>query len=271
MLKKWTGDWQVLVVLTSMAVVWVCPIVFLFYPGEWIRIDYWLPIWFPIMFTTSVACTIWSIFIDRRHRRAMEASCQEIALALGLSYQRFEKVELWSREDCSDGPPLWHFLSFLQKQFSVARDILSGKFKNHEVMACVVDYSSDETSSEKTHFKLKHQKGYPQVLIYDKTAVPPIGMKKLAGRIAFGQDPLSREFSKNFRVFSSDEAFAHSVCHVDMMKYLLALRGEPGRPLLLIEILGHSIRLDQDGHHIEKTESRLNQLVTIYSLLGQVS
>ena len=56
-----------------------------------------------------------------------------------------------------------------------------------------------------------------------------------------------------------------------MMKYLLALRDELGRTIEVIEILGHSINLRQDGYHIDKTESRLNQLVEIYSLLPQVS
>lgn len=226
---------------------------------------------FPMLLLAFLAFIGWHIFTYKRERRTKETSMQEIAFSLGLSYLPSGRVKLWENEDRSSGTPFWRFFSFLEQQVPVAEDILSGKFKNHEVMACVVMHSGDNSAWPHTYFKLKHEKGYPQVVICDKRKMGLKGPKKWTGHIGFGQNPLAQKFSKAFRVYSSDESFARSACHVDMMKYLLALRGELGRTIEVIEILGHSINLRQDGSHIDKTERRLNQLVEIYSLLPQAS
>ncbi len=227
----------------------------------------------PIVFLAFLAAFAgWGIFTSKRERRTKETSSQKIAFSLGLSYLPSGRVELWANEDRSSRTPYWRFFSSMEQlSRPLARDILSGRFKNHEVMACSVVRGTDGDYSTITYFTLKHQKRYPQVIICDKKTMGRGGPKKWTGHIGFGQNPLAQKFSKVFCVYSSDETFARSACHANMMKYLLALHGELGGTIEVIEILGHSINLHQDGYHIDKTERRLNQLVEIYSLLPQAS
>ena len=190
---------------------------------------------------------------------------QKITSSLGLSYLRRGRVSLRDKEDLSSGRSFWHFFShFLPSEnMRVAEDILSGIYKGHEVMACVVHGVDNDIY---TYFKINHQRGYPPLVIWDKRKTH----KTWAKWLAFGQNPLAQEFSKSFRVYSPDESFARNACHPDMMKYLLALHEELERTIDKVEILGHSIFMRQEGYHVDKAETRLNQLVEIYSLLSHV-
>lgn len=223
----------------------------------------------PILF--SMAISVWVIISYKRGRKKIETSMQKITSSLGLSYRRRGKVRLWEKEDLSNGAPFWRFYSSLERLSKVPEDILSGIYKGHEVMACYLPNRSVIVLRGSTCFKLKHQRGYPQVVVCDKRKMGLRGPKKLTGYVRFGQNPLAQKFPEAFCVFSPNESFARDICNGNMMTYLLALRDELGRNFEMIAILGQSITLQEEGYHVDKAERRLNQLMEVYNLLPQTS
>jgi hypothetical protein len=120
------------------------------------------------------------------------------------------------------------------------------------------------------HFSITKYDYYWSVYILDiKSNFPDviISPESLESRIAeaFGKQCItfeSAEFSRTFRVRSSDKKFAFDICHPRLMEFLLANRD------LTIEIRGTALAvLFEDWLRPEKVEHNLSRLIEIRKLL----
>jgi hypothetical protein len=82
---------------------------------------------------------------------------------------------------------------------------------------------------------------------------------------AFGFDDIdfeSHEFSRRYKVKSSDKKFAYDFCNARMIDYLL------DQPVMAIEVEKHSLALGfDDQHDVRQTDFHLSHLAKIRSLM----
>jgi hypothetical protein len=161
----------------------------------------------------------------------------------------------------------WTFLGFLsQGEDRYAFNILEGTYQDQKLF--VFDYHfrigpGDNDERYYTMFMLIEQEYFPQTLI------EPGSSENLFSRAAnlFTNNDIkfeSAEFSRTYRVRSSDKKFAYDVCNPQMMDYLLAngnLRIEINGPAIL---LAHSPQVS-----VDQIEFNLERLAQIRSLLPQ--
>ena len=103
-------------------------------------------------------------------------------------------------------------------------NVFEGRFENHHVCVFAMASMASNERGYPVCFQLEHGGDFPLVDII------PAGPRDEAGMVShgapdmeLGDDPLSDEFSKVFRVVTLDEEFARSICHKDMMESLLHL------------------------------------------------
>ena len=163
-------------------------------------------------------------------------------------------------------------------------NVFEGRFENHHVRVFMM--ASKMASNERGYpvcFQLEHGGDFPLVDIIpagprDEASIVSHG----APDMKLGDDPLSDEFSKVFRVVALDGEFARSICNKDMMKGLLHLSD------FGIYIIGNRITLyeprkiwkrDSAGTYgreaepdecpvltTEKIEARLHHLMEIWDM-----
>jgi Protein of unknown function (DUF3137) len=144
-----------------------------------------------------------------------------LAARLGLNYRASNDYSLADR---------FAFLDALAVGSNrYAFNILSGFYKQHEVLIFDYHYETHSTDSKgrrQTHhhhfsfFILVLTRSFPELRITREGFLSKIAQ-------AFGYDDIdleSAEFSRAFCVRSKDKKFAYDVCNAQMMEYLLANR-----------------------------------------------
>jgi len=103
-------------------------------------------------------------------------------------------------------------------------NVFEGKFENHHVRVFMMASMASNERGYPVCFQLEHGGDFPLVDIIPAGPGDEAGMVSHdAPDMKLGDDPLSDEFSKVFRVVALDGEFARSICHKDMMKGLLHL------------------------------------------------
>lgn len=191
----------------------------------------------------------------RKRRDAMTA----MAAKLGLRFEPQKDYNLAKR---------YQFLDKLRAGSNrYAFNILSGTFREHEVMVFDYHYETHSTDSKghsQTHhhyfsfFILLMPVSFPELLICKEGFFSKIAQ-------ALGYDDIdfeSYEFSRKFCVRSKDKKFAYDVCNGRMIEYLLANTD------LTIEIENNVLTISFDSQlKPERIEPNLNRLVELRSLM----
>ncbi len=148
-----------------------------------------------------------------------------------------------------------------------AFNILSGKYKSHDVMAFDYHYETHSTDSKGNQETQHHYFSFFLLLMpvaFPELTVAREGFFSKVAQ-ALGYDDIdfeSHEFSRKFCVRSKDKKFAYDVCNARMMEYLLANSD------LTIEIEGPALAISFNSRlSPEQIESNLNRLIGVRSLL----
>lgn len=191
----------------------------------------------------------------RKRREAMLA----LATRLGLRFDPGKDRVL---------PKKYQFLDKLRVGDNrYAFNILSGKHKDHDVMAFDYHYETHSTDSkgnqETQHhylsfFLLLMRVGFPELTIAREGFFSKVAQ-------ALGYDDIdfeSHEFSRKFCVRSKDKKFAYDVCNARMMEYLLA------NDDLTIEIEGPALGISFASRlSPEQIERNLTRLIAVRGLM----
>jgi hypothetical protein len=193
----------------------------------------------------------------RKRRDAMTA----LATRLGLRFDPNTDRDLARR---------FQFLDKLRAGDNrYAFNILSGRYRDHDVMAFDFHYETHSTDSKgrrQTHhhyfsfFILQLPVPFPELKIAREGFFSKVAQ-------AFGYDDIdfeSHEFSRKFCVRSQDRKFAYDVCNARMMEYLLA------NDDLTIEIEDQATAISFNSRlSPEQIESNLNRLIAVRSLMPE--
>ena len=216
-----------------------------------------MPVLVVAVLVLIVIGTIYSMIQARKRLEALN----ELALRLGLNFSAAEDYRLAEQ---------YGFLKQLaQGENRYARNLLSGTYQNHEVLAFDYHYETHTTDSKGHQQTQDHWFSF---FILTLPAVFPdltIRRENLFTKIAeaFGYQDInfeSAEFSKAFNVQSPDKKFAYDVCSSKMMEYLLANRD------LSIEIENNVLALAFNTRlSAEQIEFNLQRLIEIRSRLPE--
>ncbi len=165
-------------------------------------------------------------------------------------------------------PKRYQFLDKLrQGDNRYAFNILSGKYKDHDVMAFDYHYETHSTDSKGNRETQHHYFSFFLLLMPVAFPELTIAREGFFSKVAqaLGYDDIdfeSHEFSRKFCVRSKDKKFAYDVCNARMMEYLLA------NDDLTVEIEGPAMGISfADRLSLERIESNLNRLISVRSLL----
>ncbi|MBN1972204.1 MAG: hypothetical protein JW787_01095 [Sedimentisphaerales bacterium] len=192
---------------------------------------------------------------NKKRRDAMYA----LAAKLGLNFNPANDSSIANR---------YQFLNKLRTGDNrYAFNMLSGKYKDYNVMAFDFHYEETSTNSKGEHetddyyfsfFLLNFPAAFPELTIGSEGFFAKIGQ-------ALGYDDIdfeSHEFSRKFCVRSKDKKFAYDICNAKMIEYLLSNQD------LTIEIENDALALYfNDTLKPEQIEHNLDRLVTIRSLM----
>lgn len=186
------------------------------------------------IFVLFIAIIIAAAIYSARAARKRREELFELAARLGLEFRMEHNRALADQ---------FGFLNKLaQGSNRYAFNVISGSYRNHQIMAFDYHYETHSTDSKgrrQTHhhyfsfFILLLPMVFPELLITREGFLSKIAQ-------AFGYDDIdfeSAEFSRAFCVRSKDKKFAYDVCNAQMMEYLLANRD------LSIEIESHALAL----------------------------
>ena len=191
----------------------------------------------------------------RKRREAMFA----LAAKLGLTFDPDKNRDLAGR---------YRFLDKLRSGSNrYAFNILSGKYKDHDVT--VFDYHYETHSTDSKGRRQTHHHYFSFFMLHLPASFPQlvIGREGFFSKIAqaFGYDDIdfeSHEFSRKFCVRSADKKFAYDVCNARMIEYLLAHTD------LTIEIEQNVLAISFSRRLApERIEPNLNRLITLRSLM----
>lgn len=192
----------------------------------------------------------------KKRREAMLA----LAARLGLRFDPNKDWELAKR---------YQFLDKLRAgENRYAFNVLSGKYKDHDVMAFDYHYETHFADSKGNRQTQHHYSSFFLLLMPASFPELTIAREGFFSKVAqaLGYDDIdfeSHEFSRKFCVRSKDKKFAYDVCNARMMEYLLA------NDDLTIEIEGPALGISFATSRLspEQIESNLNRLITVRSLL----
>ncbi len=198
-----------------------------------------------------IVLVVLSAVAARKRREAFAALGQRLGLAFSPDRNR-------------DIAQRFAFLDKLaQGSNRYAFNVLSGTFRNHQVLAFDYHYETHSTDSKgdrQTHHHhlscllLMLEKSFPELNIS-----PEGFFSKIAQGLGYEDiDFESHEFSRTFCVRSKDKKFAYDFCHARLMEYLLRNRDlsiEVEGPVLAIAFSG---RLDPS--FVERNLTRLVEL-----------
>lgn len=202
-----------------------------------------------------IVLLVTGVISARKRRDAMTA----LAARLGLHFDPQKDYNLARR---------YQFLDKLRAGSNrYAFNILSGTFREHEVMVFDYHYETHSTDS-KGHSQTNHYYfsffillmpvSFPELLICKEGFFSKIVQ-------ALGYDDIdfeSYEFSRKFCVRSKDKKFAYDVCNGRMIEYLLANTD------LTIEIENNVLTISFNSQlKPERIEPNLNRLVELRSLM----
>jgi hypothetical protein len=208
-----------------------------------------------IIAAVIVVAAVFGHVAAKKRREAMTA----LAARLGLRFDPSRNRDLARR---------FQFLDKLRSgENRYAFNVLSGRYRDHDVMAFDYHYETHSTDSKgrrQTHhhyfsfFILLMPLSFPELTIAREGFFSKVAQ-------AFGYDDIdfeSHEFSRKFCVRSKDKKFAYDVCNARMMEYLLA------NDDLTIEIEDQAMAISFASRlSPERIESNLNRLVAVRSLM----
>jgi hypothetical protein len=208
----------------------------------------------PVFIVLAVAVGIVIAVIAAINASKRRDAMAQLAAKLGL---RFD----WKRNRSL--AKQYRFLDKLrQGSHRYAFNILSGRYKGHEIKAFDYHYQTGSGDSEQDHYISFFMLQLPRVFSELK-----IGPEKFFSKVAqaFGYDDIdfeSHEFSRKFCVRSADKKFAYDVCNSRMIEYLLVNSD------LTIEIESNILAMSFDKRlSPELIEPNLNRLIKVRSLL----
>lgn len=208
------------------------------------------PILIVLFIAGGIAIAVIAAINARKRRDAMAQLAAKLCL-------RFD----WHRN--KDIPKRFKFLDRLrQGSDRYAFNIISGRYKDHNIKAFDYHYQTGSGDSEQDHYISFFMLQLPKTFVELK-----IGPEKFFSKVAqaFGYDDIdfeSHEFSRKFCVRSSDKKLAYDVCNAKMIEYLLA------NDDLTIEIEANILAMSFDRRlDAEQIESNLNRLIKVRSLL----
>ena len=191
----------------------------------------------------------------RKRRDAMVA----LAAKLGLRFEPQKNCDLARR---------YRFLDKLRSGSNqYAFNILSGTYREHEVM--IFDYHYETHSTDSKGNRRTHHHYFSFFIVHLPASFPELVICKegFFSKIAqaLGYDDIdfeSFEFSRKFCVRSRDKKFAYDVCNGRMIEHLLANTD------LTIEIENNALAISFDSQLApERIEPNLNRLVELRSLM----
>lgn len=148
-----------------------------------------------------------------------------------------------------------------------AFNILSGNYKEHDIM--VFDYHYETHSTDSKGHRQTHHHYFSFFMLHLPISFPElkIGREGFFSKVAqaFGYDDIdfeSHEFSRKFCVRSGDKKFAYDICNARMIEYLLA------NDDLTIEIEDNILAVSFDRRlAAEQIEPNLERLIHLRGLM----
>jgi hypothetical protein len=214
----------------------------------------------PVVFVAVVVLVIIAAIYNAIAQRKRREGLFELAQRLNLDFHGGQDSAI---------PGRFGFLKQLaQGDDRYATNVLSGNYRQNEILAFDYHYATYHTDKNGTH---KDDHWFSFFILTMPAVFPDLTIRRenLFTRVAeaFGYQDInfeSAEFSRAFNVRSPDKKFAYDVCNAKMIEYLLANRD------LSIEIENEVIALAFDTRlSVEQIEFNLQRLVEIRSRLPQ--
>jgi hypothetical protein len=214
----------------------------------------------PLMFVAVVVIVIIGAIFSAIAQRKRREGLFMLAQRLNLDFDGGRNCEI---------EPRFGFLKQLaQGDDRYATNVLSGNYRQNEILAFDYHYATYHTDKNGTH---KDDHWFSFFILTMPAMFPDLTIRRenFFTKVAevFGYQDIkfeSAEFSRAFCVRSPDKKFAYDVCNAKMMEYLLANRD------LSIEIENEVIALAFNTRlAVEQFEFNLRRLVEIRSRLPE--
>jgi hypothetical protein len=214
----------------------------------------------PFVFVAVVVIVIIGAIFNAIAQRKRREGLFELAQRLNLDFRGGQDFDILGR---------FGFLKQLaQGDDRYAVNVLSGNYRQNEILAFDYHYATYHTDKNGTH---KDDHWFSFFILTLPAVFPDLTIRRenFLTRVAeaFGYQDIkfeSAEFSRAFCVRSPDKKFAYDVCNAKMMEYLLANRD------LSIEIENEVIALAFSTRlSVEQFEFNLQRLVEIRSRLPE--
>ena len=214
----------------------------------------------PVVFVAVVVVVFIGVIFNAIAQRKRREGLFELAQRLNLDFHGGQ----------DDGiPGRFGFLKQLaQGDDRYAVNVLSGNYRQNEILAFDYHYATYHTDKNGTH---KDDHWFSFFILTMPAVFPDLTIRRenFLTRVAeaFGYQDIkfeSAEFSRAFNVRSPDKKFAYDVCNAKMMEFLLANRD------LSVEIENEVIALAFNTRlSVEQIEFNLQRLVEIRSRLPE--
>ena len=214
----------------------------------------------PFVFVAVVVLVIIGAIFNAIAQRKRREGLFELAQRLNLDFRGGQDFGI---------PGRFGFLKQLaQGDDRYAVNVLSGNYRQNEILAFDYHYATYHTDKNGTH---KDDHWFSFFILTMPAVFPDLTIRRenFLTRVAeaFGYQDIkfeSAEFSRAFCVRSPDKKFAYDVCNAKMMEYLLANRD------LSVEIENEVIALAFNTRlSVEQIEFNLQRLVEIRSRLPE--
>jgi hypothetical protein len=212
------------------------------------------PVIFVAVFVLVIVAVIFNAIAQRKRREGLFMLAQRLNL------------DFDGGRNCDIEPRFGFLKQLAQGDDRYATNVLSGNYRQNEILAFDYHYATYHTDKNGTH---KDDHWFSFFILTMPSVFPDLTIRRenFFTKIAevFGYQDIkfeSAEFSKAFNVRSPDKKFAYDVCNGKMMEYLLANRD------LSIEIENEVIALAFNTRlSVEHIEFNLQRLVEIRSCL----
>jgi hypothetical protein len=214
----------------------------------------------PFVFVAVVVLIIIGAIFNAIAQRKRREGLFMLAQRLNLNFDGGRNCEI---------EPRFGFLKQLEQgDDRYATNVLSGTYRQNEILAFDYHYATYHTDKNGTH---KDDHWFSFFILTMPAVFPDLTIRRenFFTKVAevFGYQDIefeSAEFSRAFNVRSPDKKFAYDVCNAKMMEYLLANRD------LSIEIENEVIALAFNTRlSVEQIEFNLQRLVEIRSRLPE--
>ena len=214
----------------------------------------------PFVFVAVVVLVIIGAIFNAIAQRKRREGLFMLAQRLNLDFD--------GGRNCDIEPRFGFLKQLAQGDDRYATNVLSGSYRQNEILAFDYHYATYHTDKNGTH---KDDHWFSYFILTMPASFPDLTIRRenFFTKVAevFGYQDIkfeSAEFSRAFCVRSPDKKFAYNVCNAKMMEYLLANRD------LSIEIENEVIALAFDTRlSVEQFELDLQRLVEIRSRLPE--